>query len=141
MSFLKHFVVLSIIGVLLSASNSLAGGSGGTKSGSTLKVVNESSHTVFFTDNPTSSAIQKAFTDGSISEFTAAGGKILNAGSSASFSVGAGTVSIAADAVNSAGNGLLGYITENVTVGSKATVTVYIKTSTATAGIVFSSTK
>ena len=137
MSSLKHAILLGMMGLLLSASTSHAGGS---KRVSTCKVVNQSGLTVFVTTNPTSSAIQAALANSSVAQFIAAGGQVINNGSSGTFSVSAGNFTIAADAVNSAGTGLKGYITEGLTATAGGTVTVYIVPSSATSGIAFSKT-
>jgi hypothetical protein len=138
---IQHLVLVAAVGLLLSSSSAFAGGGGGggTKRNGTIVVINDSSGTVGVTTNSNSSAIQTALTDKSTSEFTAAGGRLVNAGSRTSFSVLAGTYTLGA-----ADSSFDTPVTDSVTVAKGQTVYVYLNntTPTTTGGstIVFSTT-
>ena len=94
----RRTALFLIAGVLLSASQVFAGGGGGggTKRHSSIKFINNSSLVVLVTTNANGTAIQTAITNKSTTEFTAAGGKTVNAGATARFSVLAGTYTVGA---------------------------------------------
>ena len=92
-----------------------AGGGGGTKRSSTIRFVNESTTEVGVTSNANSSAIQAALAAMNLTNFQAAGGKVLNAGATGSFYVQAGTYEVGAADVSGTLNPIVP-ITESVTV-------------------------
>ena len=92
----RRTVLVAAMAVCVLPAEGFAGGGGGTKRNATLTVSNETSLPVGFTTNIDSSAIQTAITNGSLAEFEAAGGVLLNPGASRRFSLQAGTYLVGA---------------------------------------------
>src|SRR4051794_20737325 len=97
MSIRRRSILFAAI-AFLAAGSVYAGGNdgGGSKRNATIKFTNNSSTQVGVTTDANSAAILQALTDASLSEFTAAGGKVLNPGDSQSFSVNTGTYTVGA---------------------------------------------
>lgn len=138
MRFTRRVALLLTVGLLLSPSVVFAGGggSGGTKRNSSLTVTNLSGKEVGFTTNANNPAITAALAAGSISEFEAAGGVILNAGASQTFSLQAGTYTVgAADLSSGVGATIAASeITEMITLNKGQSVHLYILATGATTG-------
>jgi hypothetical protein len=93
----RMFVALACC-VAVSASSALAGGSGGTKKDSTIKVVNQTSNTIYaFVDVPSADIATAAAKADPIAAFKALGGKQIASGkNSALFQVKAGAHKVSA---------------------------------------------
>jgi hypothetical protein len=125
----RRMALLLAVGFVVVASPVYAGGGGGgTKRSSTIRFVNQSSVQVGVTTNVNNAAIQAAITAGNLSQFIAAGGRVLNAGATARFSVQAGTYEVGAANVSITP---FKPISESVTVSRGQTVTIFIQTAPA----------
>lgn len=138
MRFTRRVVLVAAAAILMIPADLLAGGGGGggTKRSSSLTVTNETSLPVGVTTNGSSSAIQAAIAAGSSSQFTAAGGTILNPGASHTFSLQAGTYTVTAVdfSTSTPSNVTASEITQSVTLSRGEPVRLYIKATGAAEG-------
>lgn len=94
-----------------------------------IKFVNNTSDQIGVTPNGTNAAILSSLNNQAtaVANFTAAGGRVLTPTGTTTFSVQVGTYTVlAADMSQPNSTGLVGNITESVTVGANQTVTVTI---------------
>ncbi|MFO1062916.1 MAG: hypothetical protein U0892_03460 [Pirellulales bacterium] len=112
----RTFAALACL-LALSASTAFAGGSGGTKKDATIKFQNNTTATVGVAVDPSASLLSAT----NSTEFTARGGKLLNASDSVPIAVKAGSHRVIA--VDASGNVLLD-MTVNVAKGETYTVNV-----------------
>jgi plastocyanin len=124
----RRTALFLVASLLLSASQVF----GGIKRTATIKFINNSSQVVGVTTDANNSAIQTAITDKSTTEFTAAGGKSVNAGATATFCVLAG--SYTAGAID--GSFAFAIQTASVTVAKGQTVTFVIADDPNTSGAI-----
>jgi len=139
MSIRRRSILFAAI-AFLAAGSVYAGGNdgGGSKRNATIKFTNNSSTQVGVTTDANSAAILQALTDASLSEFTAAGGKVLNPGDSQSFSVNTGTYTVGAADLSTAGSATaITGITTTVTAKKGKTTRVPIVNATGTNTIQF----
>lgn len=138
MLFTRRVILATAVAVVMIPADVFAGGGGGggTKRNSTLTVSNETSLPVGFTTNINSSAIQAAITAGSSSQFTAAGGTILNPGATHTFSLQAGTFTVGAVdfSTSTPSNITASEIKQSVTLSRGQPVRLYIKATGAAEG-------
>lgn len=127
MSSTRRTTVFCVLGFAIFASSVF--GSGGPSQH--IVFTNETAVQVGVSPDGTNPAILSALNNGSPSQFTAAGGVLLNAGGSISFAVQAGTHTLlAADMTAGSSTGAITPITTTQVVAANQTVNVYIKPTT-----------
>ena len=92
----RRTTLLLIASLIVSATPAYAGGGGGTKRPSKIVFTNNSSLVVGVTTDATSTGITTAITNKDVAAFTAAGGKFISVGGTATFRVRAGTFTVGA---------------------------------------------
>lgn len=135
----RRAALILAMGLSVAASPVYAGGGGGgTKRSGKITFINNSTTEVGVTPYGTSPLILAALTAKSLTQFIAAGGKVLNPGASGYFSVQAGTYTVGAADVSSATGTtnatVITPITQSVTVSQGQYVTVKILNAPAGSG-------